>query len=228
MRFPASGCRERLVGASGLLWADGAAGFLLKIWIDHRRGRTRQVRCVRAEEWAQDKGGQSPRSPFLLLRMEFLLRSPSPGTAVAAHLPPRDFLSVFLSAHRHHLRAGPPRRGPSHSAAPHSQGGPGAARQQVFVVKGTGRKRRAPAFCSLTRGHVGFLAWKFLTGSEPDGYKEDIHGSPLRRTQSRGQGLICEPGGLRVSLLWQNRVFSCVLTETVSLLGIGSLGFSSS
>lgn len=37
------------------------------------------MRCVWAEEWAQDKGGWSPRSPFLFLRMEFLLWSPWPG-----------------------------------------------------------------------------------------------------------------------------------------------------
>lgn len=41
----------------------------------------------RAEEWARDKGGQSPRSPFLLLQVELLLQSPWTGTVGAGHLP---------------------------------------------------------------------------------------------------------------------------------------------
>lgn len=132
------------MGASGLLGAGGSSGSLLKVWPQCGAGGRQ------AEEWARDKGGQSPRWPFLSLPVELLLLLQSPWTRAsgAGHLPPRDFLSAFLSpAHRRHLRAGPPRPGAPHSAASHSQSGPGAARQQVFVVKGTGRKQRVPTIC---------------------------------------------------------------------------------
>lgn len=58
--------------------------------------------------------------------------------------PAPDFSSVFLlSARRGHLRGGPAGGGAPASAVPHSQGGPGTARQQVSVVKGPGKRPRA-------------------------------------------------------------------------------------
>lgn len=94
------------------------------------------------------QGRMEPQIPLLIFANGVPSLVPLAGAAVAGRLPPRDLLSVLLfPAHRRHLGAGPPRGGASHSAAPHSPGSPGAARQQVFVVEGTGRKRRAPTFC---------------------------------------------------------------------------------
>lgn len=129
------------MGASGLLGAGGSSDSLLKVW----------PQCGAGGGQAEDGLGQGrtePQMALLISASGVLLQSPWTRATGAGHLPPRDFLSVFLSpAHRRHLRAGPPRPGAPHSAASHSQSGPGAARQQVFVVKGTGRKQRVSTIC---------------------------------------------------------------------------------
>ena len=92
-------------------------------------------------EWAQ---GRLSRTAFLLFPPTVPCRILVAGASAARRPPPPDFSSVFLlSARRGHLRGGPAGGGTPASAAPHSQGSPGAACQQVSMVKGPGKRPRA-------------------------------------------------------------------------------------
>lgn len=150
-------------------------------------------------EWAQ---GRLSRTAFLLFPPTVPRRILVAGASAARRPPPPDFSSVFLlSARRGHLRGGPAGGGTPASAAPHSQGSPGAACQQVSMVKGPGKRPRArPA---------GWAAiWEFPAP------EEDIRGSPLRaKPWRRGQVWICEPG---ISLLCKQTCLA-VLAEKASL-----------
>lgn len=116
-----------------------------------------------AGEWVQ--GGPSP-TPFRLFPPTVSRQILVAGASVARPPPPPDFSSVFLfSAHRGHLRRGPAGGGAPASAAPHSQGGPGAACQQVSVVKGPGKRPRAcpPALVPLQGGGcLGISSWSAI------------------------------------------------------------------